>query len=200
MTRFENIETKVITLMTPEPTEGFYKDEGVEAFIRKFGYPDQQGREDRFNFGGRHFVNEKCERTGLRLALEGYDPETSKITDLSGGICLVNDDILAAKWPFAGIIDHWKRKHAQAAYVPALCKVENKDRSYWYGPVVRLCEGTDFLLLLNALYEGRIYYDPGIKLENASTRPKVKRRSQFRVHSKNIKYLYRKLAHEAVLQ
>lgn len=29
-----------ITLMTPEPTDGFYKDRGVEAFIRWFGSPD----------------------------------------------------------------------------------------------------------------------------------------------------------------
>ena len=45
--------------MTPEPTGGHYKIHGVESFIRKFGYPDKMGREDRLNFGGVHKVGEK---------------------------------------------------------------------------------------------------------------------------------------------
>jgi hypothetical protein len=51
-------------------------------------------------------------------------------------------------------------------------------------------EGTDSLKLLAALAGGAVYYDPGIKLEHASTKPEVKRRSQFRVASKNISALY----------
>ena len=43
-----------ITLMTPEPTGGLYRDEGVEAFVRIYGYPDRSGRPDRINFGGVH--------------------------------------------------------------------------------------------------------------------------------------------------
>jgi hypothetical protein len=40
---------------------------------------------------------------------------------------------------------------------------------------------------------GKIYYDPGIKLEGASTaKPKVKRRSQFRVRVRDISALYKK--------
>jgi hypothetical protein len=53
-----------------------------------------------------------------------------------------------------------------------------------------LAEGTDSLRLLAALAVGAVYYDPGIKLENASTKPLVKRRNQFRVASKNITALY----------
>ncbi len=45
--------------------------------------------------------------------------------------------------------------------------------------------------LLRALANGAVYYDPGIKLEQASTaNPTSKRRSQFRVASKNIVALY----------
>ena len=44
--------------------------------------------------------------------------------------------------------------------------------------------------LLRALAAGGVYYDPGIKLEFASTKPVVKRRSQFRIASKNIGALY----------
>ena len=39
---FERIESaKPITMMTPEPDGGFYKDADAESFIRKFGYPDK---------------------------------------------------------------------------------------------------------------------------------------------------------------
>ena len=39
---FERIESaKPITMMTPKPDDGFYKDADVAAFIRKFGYADK---------------------------------------------------------------------------------------------------------------------------------------------------------------
>jgi len=38
--------------------------------------------------------------------------------------------------------------------------------------------------------EGKVYYDPGIKLENASTSPRTKQRSQFRIKSANLPALY----------
>ncbi|MEK6537012.1 MAG: MvaI/BcnI restriction endonuclease family protein, partial [Actinomycetota bacterium] len=48
-----------ITLMTPEPKGGLYQEQGVEAFVRRFGYADQLGRADRLNFGGIHKVGER---------------------------------------------------------------------------------------------------------------------------------------------
>jgi hypothetical protein len=39
---------------------------------------------------------------------------------------------------------------------------------------------------------GNIYYDPGIKLENMSTNPKFKKRSQFRIKSRFLTNLYEK--------
>jgi hypothetical protein len=61
---------------------------------------------------------------------------------------------------------------------------------------VRLCEGTDFLRFLRASADGKVYYDPGIKLENASDpqRKKTKRRSQFRIKSRDIAILYKNIA------
>ena len=47
---------------------------------------------------------------------------------------------------------------------------------------------------LRAFAAGAMYYDPGIKLENASTeKAKSKKRSKFRVASKNIGTLYEKV-------
>jgi hypothetical protein len=87
---FEKIESsKPITLMTPEPSGGFYKDNTVEAFIRKFGYNDKRGREDRLNFGGRHFVGLRCAPTRLTMQLTGFDATTGKIIDANGEIALI---------------------------------------------------------------------------------------------------------------
>ena len=75
-----------------------------------------------------------------------------------------------------------------------LCTVETPDRTerqYGYGHKVRLAQRTDSRRLLRAFAAGAMYYDPGIKLENASTdKPKPKKRSQFRVAAKNIAALY----------
>ena len=50
---FERIESaKPITMMTPEPDGGFYKDADAESFIRKFGYADKHDKPDRLNCGG----------------------------------------------------------------------------------------------------------------------------------------------------
>ena len=179
-----------ITLMTPEPTGGFYKDHGVEAFIRKFGYPDRNGIPDRLNFGGIHRIGERQERTKLMMMLRGYDLANHKITDANGAIALINDEgEVAAEWAFTGILSHWSRKHMRAVYVPSKRRI-GPTWQYCYGNHVRLARRTDSLRLLAAFASGEVYYDPGIKLENASTAPVTKRRSQFRISSGDIPALY----------
>lgn len=179
-----------ITLMTPEPTGGFYKEQGVEAFIRRFGYADKNGREDRFNFGGIHRAGQRHPSTGLTMKLEGFDAARGRITNAAGSIALISDSgTVAAEWAFSGLLEHWSRKHMRAVYVPAMSRT-SPIRQYAYGDRVRLGVATDSLRLLSALAKGAVYYDPGIKLENASTRPTTKRRSQFRIASKSIGELY----------
>jgi hypothetical protein len=189
---FDRIESaKAITLMTPEPTGGYYREHNAEAFVRKFGYADKMGRADRMNFGGRHFVGRRCPPTGLTMRLNGYDTRTGKITDANGAIGLVNDSgEVAAEWAFGKILEHWSHKHTKAVYVPSQCRIEPQ-RQYSYGNKVRLAQNTDSLRLLAAFANGEVYYDPGIKLENVSVgTPKSKKRSQFRVASRNISALY----------
>ena len=183
--------SKAVTLMTPEPTGGFYRDGGVEAFIRRFGYPDQLGREDRLNFGGVFKAGTRHEGTALTLTLDGFEVATSTITNASGSLALVADNgDVAASWSFTALAKLWNRKHAQAVYVPGECRTEPA-RCYRYGSRIRLGEGTDFLKLLKAIGQGAVYYDPGIKLENASSaRPSTKRRSQFRIKSGQLSALY----------
>ncbi len=194
VSHFERRETGVLTLMTPEPTGGIYKERGIDIFIRKYGYPDQMGRDDRLNFGGTHRVCHRHPRTTLKLDLIGYDKEQRKITDVNGALVLKSEKgTIAASWDFASLMRHWNRKHSQAVYVPSKRRLQPR-RQYCFGPVVRIGEGTDFLKVLEALERGSIYYDPGIKMENASSpHPKIKRRSQFRIKSRELSALYNRM-------
>jgi hypothetical protein len=180
-----------ITLMTPEPDGGTYKTLGVEVFIRSFGYKDKTGRPDRLNFGGIHKASQVCSATGLTMQIDGFDPEKSRITRAGGSVRLeTKDGEDAASWSFANILEHWKHKHANAVYVAS----ENRKVPQWqyrYGNLIRICTGTDGIRFLKSLSAGKIFYDPGIKLEQAfSDRPRTKRRSQFRVQAGDINELY----------
>jgi hypothetical protein len=181
----------VVTLFTPEPTGGFYVDKGFDFFVRTYGYPDKKGRADRINFGGQY----SCIRpahvdTGLRMVLDGYDAGSGQYL-ADGAVRLVdnlgND---ALSWTFAKLMDHWKAKHAHAAFVPCQ-KGQGPDHEYRFGRHVLLGEGAEFGLFIRAVHAGAIYYDPGIHIENASSsKPLQKRRSQLRVRSRHIPSLY----------
>lgn len=189
----------VLTLMTPEPTAGFYAEKGVEQFVRTFGYADKRGRKDRLNFGGVHICNVRHGTTGLTMRLEGYDAARNRITNQNGGIALEADDgTVAAFWEFAGLLKHWNRKHRNAVYIPSEHRTSPSNQ-YRYGGSVTLGVGTDPLHLLSALESGKVYYDPGIKVESASSSKRtIKRRSQFRVRLKDLSMLYDSIAVENV--
>ena len=152
------------------------------------------GRVDRLNFGGVHKVGEKHATTGLTLTLEEFDAIDGKILTKSAGISLLTDTgYEAATWTYVDLMNHWNHKYAQTAYIPSL-KRTDPQLQYSYGNMVRLGEGVDFLLVLKAMFQGKIYYDSGIKLENASgAKPTTKRRSQFRVKSGDLSSLYLKM-------
>jgi hypothetical protein len=63
-----------------------------------------------------------------------------------------------------------------------------------------ICEQADFILFLKAFAQGTIYYDPAIKIENASTaNPSIKRRSQFRVQHSQLTEIYHRSAVTSVM-
>jgi len=188
---FKRINSSVITLMTPEPTDGFYRTEGTDKFLLKYGYADKTGREDRINFGGIHKAGIRHSSTNLEMQLIGFDLESGKIRNTNGRIALVDTDgIETACWSFSSMLLHWNRKHNQACYVPSLSE-NNEIRKYKYGNEIILGMGTDFQLFLKQMAIGNIYYDPGIKMENVSTKPKIKKRSQFRMKSQFLGNLYK---------
>jgi len=179
-----------VTLMTPEPTGGFYAERGVADFVRRFGYADTKGRAGRQNFGGVHRVGAKCARTGLTLSLDGFDIASRKIAKTTGCVALVGTgDVIAASWTFADLLAHWNRKHAATVFVPAQRHADGK--SFRFGKQVSLGTGADFLRVLAAFAGGLVYYDPGIKLVQDGKTDMTKRRSQFRIHFRSLSVLYR---------
>lgn len=144
------------------------------------------------NFGGIHKVGLRHPTTNLELKLLGYDETSGKIKNSDGCIALIDkEEKVAASWSFSTLLKHWNKKHNQACYVPSVSST-NEERKYKYGDRIILGTGTNFQLFLNLVASGLIYYDPGIKLEGASTAtPKSKKRSQFRVSSKYLNQLYK---------
>jgi hypothetical protein len=191
ITNIDKPGASVVTLFTPEPTSGVYVSESLPEFMSQYGYPDTKGREDRLNFGGVYRAGGPAhERTGLRLVLDGYDRASGRYAS-SGAIRLLDDnDNEAMAWSFAKLLEHWKVKHAHVAFVPSQMR-KSAEREYRYGRNILLGEGAEFGLFLKAVQDGRLYYDPGIKLEGVSTaRPKSKKRSQFRINSRDLPTLY----------
>ena len=189
---FEKYGASILTLMTPEPTGGFYREKGAAEFVKKYGYADKKGRGDRMNFGGVHKAHIEHATTKLTLQLPGFDADLGKIIKSDGAIALMDQKgRVAASWSFASLLLHWNRKHSKAVYIPSLVE-KIPIRRYAYGNNVILGTGTDFILFLKQMTIGHLYYDPGIKLEKISTKPTLKPRSQFRIKSAHLHSLYHK--------
>ncbi len=60
-----------ITVMTPEPDGGFYGENGVGAFVRRYGR--HVSGKDQMYFTGRHFYGKADRTTSMTLGLVGFD-------------------------------------------------------------------------------------------------------------------------------
>jgi len=181
------------TLMTPEPDGGIYSDDTIH-FIKRFGYPDKEVA-DRINFSSPNHFGKFSKKTDLTLSLDGFDTQTNKITNAFGAILLQDkNNTIAASWSFEKMLDHWKKKHSQAVYVPNIRRdSKSGGYQYHYSKNIMLGEGTDFSLFLSAIVSDQIFHDPGIKLTNAtSDHAEKKVRNQFRANPKNLNFLYHK--------
>ena len=184
--------SNLITLMTPEPDGGFYGENGVGAFVRRYGRK-VEGK-DQMYFTGRHYFGKTDRTTSMTLGLIGFDTAKGTITDASGRIVLFDaDGTEGASWSYSHLLTHWNRKHSSAAYVP-YSSTAMQIPAYVYGNPVLFGERTDFSLYLRALATGQVVFDPGSKIDDVGSRnPKVKARSQFRVTRPNVKSLYETL-------
>lgn len=190
VTNSEKPGSSVVTLFTPEPDGGTYVSDGFVAFMGAYGH-DAKKTLGRTNFGGVYKVGAGIRSNKkLRLDLDGYNRHTKKYRP-DGAVVMVNDaSDVAMSWSFAKLLDHWKSKHAKAAYVPSQI-LRGEDPQYRFGSRVLLGTGAEFGRLLASLASGNVYYDPGIKLEQPTEgRATAKRRSQFRVRSGDLHGLY----------
>lgn len=179
-----------ITLMTPEPTQGMYGEQGVKAFVSKFGAPTG---DDTLYFTGTHRAGFRNTKTGLTLVVNGFNIARSIIEDVNGMVELLTDSgTCAAAWTFADLMISWNKKHAQAAYISYESEKVLAPAYRYFSPA-QLGEGTDFTRYLSALANGLIIFDPGSKIMNASTdKSTVKARSQFRTSTQHLATLYEK--------
>jgi hypothetical protein len=192
------IPSKSVTVITPNPEDGYFATHGVEAFIRRYGYPDQNGVPDRLNVGGISSVTQRAPRTGLIMALTGFVPgqegKLGTISDLMGGSVDLVDEKgrVAAAWPYPKILAHWERKHAMAVYVPVMKRRGSGGfPEFHFGCQVWLGVGTDFIRFLTCIGAGLVFQDPGHKLEGASSKnARAHSRSQFRIKWANLPALY----------
>lgn len=179
-----------ITLMTPEPDIGIYGEEGAEKFLAHYGYARPDGAR---YFTGTHKANVKHPKTGQTLVLTGFDPHSNKITNVNGGLQLLDQKgVLSAGWSFIGLIKHWADKHSQAAYVRYQSRKVAATRQYSYLSPVHLGVGTAFPRYLQQMHEGSVVYDPATKLEppKGSGKALIKARNQFRVGRNKLPLLY----------
>jgi hypothetical protein len=175
---FQRKANKAVSLMTNEPTGGFYARHGVAKFLKKYGWPSKTN-EDRLSFTGPFRLNKQNQKKPFRFVLEGYEPLSGKYTDLSGGLRLyAMDGEVIAEWNFARLMEHWHDKHNNAVYVPAVKAPKGLPLQFWYGPRVHLAAGNPFNKFLDALIAGAIYYDPAPEIIVSSG--KVRGRNQLR--------------------
>jgi|694.fasta_scaffold24336_4 hypothetical protein len=178
-----------ITLFTPEPDSGVYINDGLEIFLREWG--NKRAGTTRLDFAGKHSFGVRSSRTGLEMKVNGFS-SGDKTFDASGGIELVSvDKRVAASWSFEKLLQHWKRKHSNAVYVPSVSRyVTHKSetiRQYMYGANVHLGVDTTFVKFLDSLLNRELFYDPGIHMTPGV---ETKKRNQFRVSSRNLSSLY----------
>jgi hypothetical protein len=180
-----------ITLMTPEPNGGYYGENGVGAFVRRYGrdIPDKDQR----YFTGLHRYGQANSSTDLKLSVAGFDSQKGTILDVSGAIQLTHSTgELAASWSFASLLTHWNRKHAFAAYIPYEAAKWIPPQYKYINPVL-FGEHTDFSMYVGAIIAGHVVFDPASKIDGVnSEKPRVKARSQFRIGKNYLKSLYRK--------
>lgn len=178
-----------VTLFTPEPDGGAYVHEGLEDFLKKWGKAKVDS--NRLDFAGRHLYAVRSSRTKLMLDVDGYT-SGAKSFDASGRICLrAEDGSVAAEWSFKKLLQHWKKKHSNAVYVPSTSKWvmsgATKIKQYHFGSVINVATGTSFGLFLEGVVTGVVFYDPGIHMTPGV---ESKRRNQFRVNYRKLSSLY----------
>jgi len=209
------ISKKKVTLFTPEPDGGLYKED-FKAFMRKYGYEKEQGV---YRFTGIHRCNILTPKTGLIMKIlckvlidkktktfgdAEYDPNRNINEQVKSlRVSLVDSEGNdAASWSFEKLLNKWGVKHNETVYVP-VTKSDNKNgdelasgfkHKVTFSDEVLWCKRTDISRLFNAIHDGTIVFDPAPKFVEHDP-SKTKKRSQWRLNNifKDADKLYEKV-------
>ena len=179
----KSFSTNRITLMTPEPDFGYRHDQGLTAFLMKFGWKGTKN-DGSYRFNGKHNTLGIYPKSKLELKILNWDSITNS-PDGNGSPDIVlinpNTDEIAAGWTFSKLSASWGRKHAGGIYVQSTrSQPVNAARPprYTFGPTVHCGLGTSPLYLMKAIGTGNVYLDPGDRVNSAG---EEKKRTQWRI-------------------
>jgi len=178
-----------ITLMTPEPDQGFYHERGAKEFVLKYGHDTPNAVK---YFTGTHKVDVRNTASQMTLTIKGFDFNRGTISDMTGGLYLLdrNNDP-AAIWTFNKLLSLWCKKHSHACYINYKSAEKNGKPGYVYYTPVHMGENTDLSMFLKTMQSGMAVYDPALKVTvNTKGNMTVKPRNQFRINFKNLILLY----------
>lgn len=172
-----------ITLMTPEPDFGYRYEQGLTAFLHQFGWPGTK-KDGSHRFNGKHNTLRAYPLSNLKLEILHWDAVHGVPTGKGNpDVILVDNDTreIAAGWTFTKLSASWSKKHAGGMYVQATRAQPlrtAKPPRYSFGPEIHCGIGTSPLYLLKAISEGRIYLDPGDRVDSIG---QEKKRTQWRI-------------------
>lgn len=187
-----------LSLMTPAPDLGFQGTHKFREFMAAFGTPGKKS-DGSTHFSGVFRCGVVNSKNGLTLTVAGYDTQTRKFADdhsqISVMLASAETGTEVAGWSLGRLMNTWNRKHAFAAYVAYESRPskigETDGLEYRYGPKVHIGEGTDVWMLLRAIANGAVFYDPG---DSISSSGKPKARPQWRMYTgelaRNLEALY----------
>ncbi|MCG7500021.1 MvaI/BcnI family restriction endonuclease [Vibrio sp. Of7-15] len=198
---------KKLTLFTPEPDGGLYKD-NFNLFMTTHGYKkdgvyrltglhraykENPRTELTLKIVCQHAIKKKDETGKKHLQYEAgyYNPEipiTKQMTDMK---VVLEDRVgnIAASWSLERLLNCWGAKHNEVVYVPAE-KIPNEDEDTlkegykWkikFSNKVLWCNKTSVEKLFQAIHNGTVYLDPAPKY-NPNNAKDNKRRSQWRIN------------------
>lgn len=195
------ISQKKVTLFTPEPDGGLYK-ESFPKFMKTYGY--LKGT-DEYRFTGIHRANIKNEKSNLTLKIlyleKGKSKDTFVLMEYSPDrsidvqarelrVSLVDENgFEAATWSFERMLNSWGVKHNETVYYPVKKVLNENKQELEDGYKYRVefdskalwCQKTQISMLFNAIHDGTVILDPAPKYVEGN--PKLnKRRSQWRIN------------------
>ena len=151
------------SLITTEPDFGYRYDNGVEAYIARFGRDAKAGGGSRV-FSGVHRCNQLNPATGAKLTIENWDFSANMPTGTGQpniALIEVSTGEVISGWSFAKIGASWSKKHAGAVFVQSEAVEGPPIDGYRYGALSYMGLGTSALRFLSQVANGTIFLDPG---------------------------------------